>query len=198
MDDQHDPNCLAEPRCSDHERPLGTFRVVSAHPDGPQFVRKALTGCRTWPGRQGEALECYRVTTALLAEEPGAAPGGGLRQLHQRLPAAERPSRTGHVPSPPCGTAQGRFPPPRRRHVRGRRRWTRTGRRCSRLARGCVPRRRAGRRPPPPLPTAVTVSPGGRPTTAPGTAHGYGNACRAQSGGRPLPDSRCAGFPGGL
>ncbi|MFF8104178.1 BTAD domain-containing putative transcriptional regulator [Streptomyces sp. NPDC016640] len=39
-------------------------------------------------GRQGEALESYRVVTALLADELGVTPGAGLRQAHQRLLAA--------------------------------------------------------------------------------------------------------------
>ncbi|MFI8092080.1 BTAD domain-containing putative transcriptional regulator [Streptomyces sp. NPDC086080] len=61
-------------------------------------------------GRQGEALESYRVVAALLADELGVAPGAGLRQVHQRLLAAApnldevrgvraaSPSREGELP----------------------------------------------------------------------------------------------------
>ncbi|GCB45401.1 BTAD domain-containing putative transcriptional regulator [Streptomyces sp. NL15-2K] len=61
--------------------------LIEEHPLREHFWAQrmlALFRC----GRQGEALECYRVVTALLAEELGVAPGAGLRQLHQRLLAA--------------------------------------------------------------------------------------------------------------
>ncbi|MEU0900371.1 BTAD domain-containing putative transcriptional regulator [Streptomyces massasporeus] len=56
-------------------------------------------------GRRGEALESYREVTALLADELGVAPGTGLRQVHQRLPAA--------APDPIGVQAAGAAPPSR-------------------------------------------------------------------------------------
>lgn len=61
--------------------------LIEEHPLREHFWAQrmlALFRC----GRQGEALECYRAVTALLADELGVAPGAGLRQLHQRLLAA--------------------------------------------------------------------------------------------------------------
>lgn len=61
--------------------------LIEEHPLREHFWAQrmlALFHC----GRQGEALECYRVVTALLADELGTAPGAGLRQMHQRLLAA--------------------------------------------------------------------------------------------------------------
>ncbi|MCX5205101.1 winged helix-turn-helix domain-containing protein [Streptomyces sp. NBC_00237] len=62
--------------------------LVGAHPLRERFWAQrmlALYRC----GRQGEALECYREVTALLAEELGVDPGAELRLLHGRLLAAD-------------------------------------------------------------------------------------------------------------
>ncbi|MEU8892625.1 BTAD domain-containing putative transcriptional regulator [Streptomyces sp. NPDC048442] len=61
--------------------------LVCAHPLRERFWAQrmlALYRC----GRQGEALECYREATALLAEELGVDPGAELRTLHGKLLAA--------------------------------------------------------------------------------------------------------------
>ena len=57
-------------------------------------------------GRQGEALAAYRQARRVLAEELGAEPGTGLRELHQRMLAAD-PSLT-----PPAAAAADPAPAP--------------------------------------------------------------------------------------
>ncbi|WP_221361149.1 BTAD domain-containing putative transcriptional regulator [Streptomyces beigongshangae] len=61
--------------------------LIADHPLRERFWAQrmlALFRC----GRQGEALECYRTVTGLLAEELGVAPGPELKRLHRRLLAA--------------------------------------------------------------------------------------------------------------
>ncbi|WP_413760784.1 BTAD domain-containing putative transcriptional regulator [Streptomyces sp. MMBL 11-3] len=61
--------------------------LIAEHPLRERFWAQrmlALFRC----GRQGEALECYRTVTGLLAEELGVAPGPELKRLHRRLLAA--------------------------------------------------------------------------------------------------------------
>ncbi|MGW1954616.1 BTAD domain-containing putative transcriptional regulator [Streptomyces sp. NPDC001920] len=58
--------------------------LIEEHPLREHFWAQrmlALFHC----GRQGEALESYRLVAAMLADELGITPGAELRQLHQRL-----------------------------------------------------------------------------------------------------------------
>jgi predicted ATPase/DNA-binding SARP family transcriptional activator len=76
---------LALGRSADVLPELGT--LIGAHPLRERFWAqrmRALHAC----GRQGEALECYRAISALLADELGVAPGAELQGLHQRMLAA--------------------------------------------------------------------------------------------------------------
>ena len=62
-------------------------RLTERHPWRERFWSQrmlALYQC----GRQGEALECYRQVTRLLADELGVDPGEELRTLHQRMLAS--------------------------------------------------------------------------------------------------------------
>ncbi|MEU9609794.1 BTAD domain-containing putative transcriptional regulator [Streptomyces sp. NPDC048057] len=59
-------------------------RLTDGHPLDERFWAQrmlALYRC----GRQGEALECFRVVSAVLAEELGIDPGAELQDLHQRM-----------------------------------------------------------------------------------------------------------------
>ncbi|MGW2171866.1 BTAD domain-containing putative transcriptional regulator [Streptomyces sp. NPDC001705] len=61
--------------------------LVESHPLREHFWTQrmlALYRC----ARQGEALECYRTVTALLADELGVTPGPALQDMHARLLAA--------------------------------------------------------------------------------------------------------------
>lgn len=62
-------------------------RLTDGHPLDERFWAQrmlALYRC----GRQGEALECFRRVSAVLAEELGIDPGTELKDLHQRMLAA--------------------------------------------------------------------------------------------------------------
>lgn len=70
-------------------------------------------------GRQAEALEHYRATRELLAEELGVDPGPGLRRMHQGILAADRQlfgNRVMRLVDPSGGAERsGRTAPRRRR-----------------------------------------------------------------------------------
>ncbi|MFH8620057.1 BTAD domain-containing putative transcriptional regulator [Streptomyces sp. NPDC017979] len=59
-------------------------RLTDGHPLDERFwARRMLALYRC--GRQGEALECFRLVSAVLADELGIDPGAELKDLHQRM-----------------------------------------------------------------------------------------------------------------
>ncbi|GAA2893034.1 hypothetical protein GCM10010517_57560 [Streptosporangium fragile] len=82
--------------------------LTTGHPLQERFwAQRMLALYRS--GRQGEALECYRAVSGLLAEELGVDPGAELRELHRRILAAD-PALMTPVPAcarPPSTTGGG-------------------------------------------------------------------------------------------
>ncbi|MEU8246106.1 BTAD domain-containing putative transcriptional regulator [Nonomuraea sp. NPDC048916] len=79
--------------------------LTTAHPLRERFWAQRMVALYR-SGRQGDGLRCYRTVRDLLAEELGVDPGVELRELHQRLLAADpallhtrRPADRGNLPA---------------------------------------------------------------------------------------------------
>jgi DNA-binding SARP family transcriptional activator/tetratricopeptide (TPR) repeat protein len=113
-----------------HEQVVGElWELVARHPLREGFhgqLMLALYRC----GRQGEALAAYRRARDVLVAELGVEPGPGLRDLHQRMLAADPALAAAKVAKPgsasqPVSSPSGDSPAPRQlpagiRHFTGR------------------------------------------------------------------------------
>ncbi|MEV0667415.1 BTAD domain-containing putative transcriptional regulator [Actinomadura luteofluorescens] len=81
-------------------------RLTERHPLRERFWAQQMLAL-FHSGRQGEALECYRQVTRLLADELGIDPGGELQALHRRMLAADPQIA---VVRPPTAGGSGNLP----------------------------------------------------------------------------------------
>jgi DNA-binding SARP family transcriptional activator len=112
----------AELHLGQHSEVIGELRQLTAADPLRERLHALLMLALYRDGRQGEALAAYQRARTVIVEELGTEPGPELRELHQRMLAAD-PALAAPEPAWPAGAAVPSVPrelPGGTRHFTGR------------------------------------------------------------------------------